>query len=266
MSIFSSSDINFFKTLINEAGQKALSIQRTRPAVSRKSDSTIVTEADTLVQNYVTSEIIKKYPEINFICEEISTELKKDIKKDTISAIIDPIDGTAVYSMRLPTWCVSIGILKGFDPVYGFVYSPGCGMLFHNDDNHTYLNDEIIRADENLVIDSETNIFTAAEVQKIFKINFPGKIRNIGSTALHACLCADSALNRTAAFLGRSYLWDWVGAFSILRNSGSGFKYLSGKEIDIEEVIKNENKLTDYVLAYSGVDFNTAKNFFKPID
>jgi myo-inositol-1(or 4)-monophosphatase len=265
MSIFSSAEIDYFKTLITVAGQKALSIQRTRPAVTRKSDSTIVTEADTLVQDYVTSEIVKKYPEINFICEEISTELKKDINKDTISAIIDPIDGTAVYSMRLPTWCVSIGILKGFEPVYGFVYSPGCGMLFHNDDNHTYLNDEIIRADANLKIDSETNIFTAAEIQKLFNIKFPGKLRNIGSTALHACLCTDNEVNRTVAFLGRSYLWDWAAAFSILRNSGAGYKYFSGKEIDIEEVIKNGNKLTDYVLAYSGVDFDTARNFFKPI-
>jgi myo-inositol-1(or 4)-monophosphatase len=265
MSIFSSPDINFFKSLITEAGQKALTIQRTRPALIRKSDSTIVTEADTLVQNFIVSKIFKKYHDINFICEEKTSQGKNIINKDTITAIIDPIDGTAVYSMRLPTWCVSIGILKGFEPVYGFVYSPGCGMLFYNDDENTYLNDEIIMADENLRIDSETNIFTAAEVQKIFKINFPGKIRNIGSTALHACLCADSAVNRTAAFLGKSYIWDWAAAFPILKNSGSGFKYFSGKEIDLEKVIQNGNKFTDYVLAYSGVDFKAAKNFFIPI-
>ncbi len=266
MSIFSSDEINFFKTLITEAGQKALTIQRTRPVVSRKADSTIVTQADTLVQNFITSEILKKYPEMNFICEEKSDELEKNINKDTLSAIIDPIDGTAVYSMRLPTWCVSIGILKGFEPVYGFIYSPGCGMLFYNDDKNTYLNDEIINADENLIIDTETNIFTAAEVQKIFKLNFPGKIRNIGSTALHACLCADSAVNRTVAFLGKSYLWDWAAAFSILKKSNSGYRYFSGNEVDIKEIIQNDNKLTDYVLAYSGVDFNTAKSFFIPVD
>ncbi len=265
MSIFSTDDIDFFKTLITEAGKKALTIQRTRPAIIRKADTTIVTQADTLVQNFITSEIIKRYPDMNFICEETTSEQKKNIKKETISAIVDPIDGTAVYSMRLPTWCVSIGILKGFEPVYGFIYSPGCGMLFYNDDKNTYLNDEIIYADENLIIDSETNIFTAAEVQKIFKISFPGKIRNIGSTALHACLCTDSAVNRTVAFLGKSYLWDWAAAFPILIKSKSGYKYFSGKEVDIEEVINNGNKLEDYVLAYSGVDFNTAKNFFLPI-
>ena len=129
-----------------------------------------------------------------------------------MSAIIDPIDGTAMFSMHLPEWCVSVGIFRGYTPVYGFVYSPGFDMLFYNDDSNAYLNGRPLKADRNISVDNETNIFSASEVSNRFIVDFPGKIRNLGSTALHACLAADNARNRTLAFIGKSNIWDWAGA------------------------------------------------------
>jgi len=261
--MFKTADFNFFKSLIVEAGAAAMQIQDGAVEVRRKRDNTIVTKADLLVQDLLVHEIAARYPDFNFIHEENYTGSSSAIDDETVSAIIDPIDGTAMYSMHLPVWSVSIGIFKGHTPRYGFVYSPGFRMLFHNDDGGAYLNDRATKVVRDFTIDTETNIFCASEIQNKFFIEFPGKIRNLGSTALHACLAIDNARNRTLAFIGRSHLWDWAGAIPIVVKAGGGARYLSGQEIEFRDVIRNECRMLDYVLIYNSEDFDSVRKIFK---
>jgi len=222
-----------------------------------------VTQADLFVQDLLKNRISARYPDINFIHEENYSGDSCDVEDETISAVIDPIDGTAMYSMHLPVWSVSVGIFKGYAPLYGFVYAPGFHMFFCNDDSNAYLNDGIMRVNRDIRIDTETNIFIASEVYNQFIIDFPGKIRNLGSTALHACLTIDNARNRTLAFIGKSRLWDWAGALPIIIKAGGNVRYLSGKEIAYRDVIRNECRLLDYVLAYNSDNFELVRNIFK---
>ncbi len=261
--MFKTADFNFFKSLMLEAGAAALQIQDDAIEIGRKSDNSIVTKADLLVQDLLMRKIAARYPGINFIHEENYSESSSAIDDDTVSAIIDPIDGTAMYSMHLPVWSVSVGIFKGFVPRYGFVYSPGFRMLFYNDDRSAYLNDKATKAVRDFTIDTETNIFFASEIQNTFVIDFPGKIRNLGSTALHACLSIDNARNRTLAFLGRSHLWDWAGAIPIVAKAGGNVRYLSGQEIEFRDVIRNDFRLLDYVLVYNSDNFDSVRKIFK---
>jgi fructose-1,6-bisphosphatase/inositol monophosphatase family enzyme len=261
--IFKTADFVFFKSLLIEAGTAAMQIQNATIEIKRKSDNTIVTQADLLVQDLLIDKISAQYPDINFIHEENYAADSCTIADDTISAVIDPIDGTAMYSMHLPEWCVSVGIFKGYTPYYGFVYSPGFNMLFYNDNSNAYLNDKVKKVDRNIPIDTETNIFYASEIHNTFIIEFPGKIRNLGSTALHACLTIDNARNRTLAFIGRSRLWDWAGAIPIVIKAGGNVRYLSGQEIQYRDVIRNEYRLPDYVLVYNSDNFEMVRNIFK---
>jgi fructose-1,6-bisphosphatase/inositol monophosphatase family enzyme len=260
---FNKSDFSFFKTLLLEAGAVARRIQDGAISINRKSDRSIVTQADLMVQDLLMRRISERYDNFNFIMEENNTGIVPDIHEETISAIIDPIDGTAMYSMHLPEWCVSVGIFKGYTPVYGFVYSPGFDMFFYNDDSSAYLNDRPVRAEKNITIDSETNIFNASEVGNRFFIDFPGKIRNLGSTALHACLAIDNARNRTLAFIGKSHLWDWAGAVPIILKAGGMLRYISGEEIDFHAVIHNNNHLLDFAIVYNSDDFESIRKIFK---
>jgi myo-inositol-1(or 4)-monophosphatase len=261
--MFKSADFNFFKSLMVEAGAAAMQIQDDAIEIRRKHDNSIVTKADLLVQDLLMHRIAARYPEINFIHEENYAGGSSAVEDETISAIIDPIDGTAMYSMHLPVWSVSVGIFKGHAPRYGFVYSPGFHMLFYNDDSGAYLNDKAVKVIRDFAIDSETNIFYASEIQNKFNIEFPGKTRNLGSTALHACLTTDNARNRTLAFIGRSHLWDWAGAIPIVIKAGGNVRYLSGHEIEFRDVIRNEYRLLDYVLVYNSDDFESVRNIFK---
>jgi myo-inositol-1(or 4)-monophosphatase len=260
--MFKTADFSFFKSLMLEAGAAAMQIQNDAIEIKMKSDNTIVTKADLLVQDLLMHKIAARYPDINFIHEENYTGSPSAIEDETISAIIDPIDGTAMYSMHLPVWSVSVGIFKGYTPRYGFVYSPGFRMLFYNDDSSSYLNDRVTKAVRDITIDTETNIFYASEIQNKFIIEFPGKIRNLGSTALHACLAIDNARNRTLAFIGRSHLWDWAGAIPIVLKAGGNVRYLSGQEIEFSDVIRNEYRMLDYVLVYNYDNFESVRKFF----
>ncbi len=236
-------------------------MQRGKLDVTRKEDSSIVTQADIWVQNYLTEKISERFSNFQFISEE-ETHRITDFSGDKISVIIDPIDGTAMFSMHLPIWCISVGIFKGYTPLYGFVFSPGSDLLFYNDDENSYLNGKKLVSDPDIVIEKETNIFYSSEIKDIKITDFPGKVRNLGSTALHACLTADNSRNRLLAFIGKSYLWDWAGAIPVFLKAGVNLKYLNGRDLDFKAIIENKFELEDYAVAYNSRDFEIIKNIF----
>jgi myo-inositol-1(or 4)-monophosphatase len=261
-NLFKPADFAFFKSLLTEAGELGTDMQKGVLEVRRKHDGSIVTQADLAVQELLIERISGRYADFHFVYEENFAGDILDIDDETVTVIIDPIDGSAMYSMYLPIWCISIGIFKGYSPLYGFVYSPGLDLYFHNDDRHAYLNDEIRLVEKVIQLDSESNIFHASEVHGGFFINFPGKIRNLGSTALHACLTVDNTRNRAVAFIGKSNLWDWAGAIPVILKARGNLKYLSGADIDYRAVIHNSYMFPDYLISYNVPDFETIKKIF----
>jgi fructose-1,6-bisphosphatase/inositol monophosphatase family enzyme len=259
---FTQSDFRFLVRTIKKAGKTALTIQRSEFQVNRKSDTSIVTRADTETQDYIINRLTKRFPGINLIHEENFDSSVNSMSPDTLSAIIDPIDGTAMFSMHLPFWCVSLGIFAGYRPLYGFVYSPGCGMFFHNDNNFAFCNGRMVTAEKNVPLERETNIFCATEVPREYILSTPGKIRNLGSTALHASLLSDNRRNRTIAFLGSGFLWDWAGAIPVLLKSGCSLRYLTGREVDFAEVAANGYRFPEIMMAYSHEDLSIVRGFF----
>ncbi len=263
---FTNDDIRYMKSVIYEAGMIADTIQKDSIHIERKVDKSIVTQADLLVQNYIIEKFSEKFKGLNFIHEENFDRAKREVNDDIISIIIDPIDGTSMFSMYLPIWCVSVGVFMGYEPMYGFVFSPGSNMFFYNDNEFSYLNDRILYVEKIAAIDSETNIFYSTEVYKNIQIDFSGKVRNMGSTAFHAVLMADNKRNRLLAFIGKSYLWDWAGAIPIILKAGVKIKYLNGSKINYKEIIENNYEIKDYLIAYNVDDFNLIQKIFTIIN
>lgn len=259
--IFTQGDIEYIKNLLIEAGRIGVEIQRKGVHYTHKRDLTIVTQTDIEIQEFLIQSIKKKYPKMEFIHEEKQEENLTSVNEHTTCAIIDPIDGTAVYTMGLPTWCISVGFYDGFNPRYGFVYSPLSNLFYYNDDSAAYCNDNPILVDRSMSINSETNMFVTAEIFRSYYILFPGKVRNLGSTALHGCMVAHNAKTRTLAYIGRSYLWDWGGIIPILSKAGASLRYLNGKYINIKEIIENSFLLPEYCIAYSSYDYELIKSY-----
>lgn len=258
--ILSGNDITFFIETIRAAGDAAFRFQKSDMDIYRKADRTIVTEADLTAQKFLIDKINSRFRDFNFISEENISECSA-LSSDRVNVIIDPIDGTAMFSMHLPFWCVSIGVFAGDTPAYGFVYSPGSDLLFHTDDRYSYLNGRKLEVDTGIPIEKETNIFYSSEIKGI-KLDFPGKARNLGSTALHACLTADNRRNRLLAFIGKSYLWDWAGAIPVILKAGGKLRYLSGQEINYSRIALNSFELEDYAVAFNCNDFDIIQRIF----
>lgn len=264
-NIFTPEDFTYIKDLIIQAGSNAQEIQKKDLSISRKGDNSIVTIADYQVQELLIKNLSARFPQAVFIHEENFDHSTRLLSEETLAFIIDPIDGTAMYSMYLPIWCISVGVFSGFKPVYGFVNSPGCDMFFYNDDTQAYLNDNPVTVNPEISLERETNIFYASEIPGILNIDFSGKIRNLGSTALHACLTADSRRNRVMAFIGESYLWDWAGAIPVIEKAGGQIKYLSGREPDYQEIIENNYRLSEYLISTSVSDFSKIQKIFSKL-
>jgi myo-inositol-1(or 4)-monophosphatase len=260
-NFLSGDDINFFIEIVKSAGDAAFRFQKNDMDIYRKDDRSIVTEADLQSQNFLIKQIESRFSDFNFICEENFSE-SAALDQDRINVIIDPIDGTAMFTMHLPFWCVSVGVFAGAEPAYGFVYSPGCDLLFYTDNNNSFLNEQRLEVDHYTPIEKETNIFYSSEIKGI-KINFPGKARNQRSTALHACLTTDNRRNRLLAFIGKSYLWDWAGAIPVVEKAGGKIRYLDGREIDYGKIAANGFELEDYAVVYNCSNFEVIKSIFK---
>lgn len=265
---FTNDDIRFFIELLHRCGEQALSMQNGQLAITRKEDTTIVTQADLFVQNTLIEAIANRYESVQFIHEEQSAHSSIStwtgpVPNDRMTVVIDPIDGTAMYSMHLPIWCISVGIFYGMQPTYGFVYAPGFKMMFHNDDHNAYLNGEVRKVNSHMVIDSESNLFFASEFKNVGNVRFPGKIRNLGSTALHACLTIDNVRNRTLGFIGKSHLWDWAGSIPIVQKAGGHIHYLSGAPLDYNDIFQNDFVMPDFLVVYNSTEFEEIKKYIQ---
>ncbi|MBN1581428.1 MAG: inositol monophosphatase, partial [Anaerolineae bacterium] len=79
---------------------------------------------------------------------------------------------------------------------------------------------------------------------------YPGKIRSIGSAALHLCfpLIYPGLLGALAGPGG--HIWDIAGAHAVVRSLGFDFEYLDGERIDYG-TLTDGRPLRDIVLAGS---------------
>lgn len=93
---------------------------------SKEGINNLVTEVDKLSEEKIIG-IIKKYCPGHSIISEESGEEKQDSEYQWI---IDPIDGTVNFAHGIPICCVSIGLKKGDDLIYGSVYNPMMNELF----------------------------------------------------------------------------------------------------------------------------------------
>jgi fructose-1,6-bisphosphatase/inositol monophosphatase family enzyme len=260
------SDFDYIISVVQKAGDMAREIQRGALSITRKPDLSIVTDADIAVQEMLLDALKNRFPDMGFIHEEEFAGFDRSPAHDELTAVIDPIDGTAMFSMRLPVWCVSVGIFRGYEPLYGFVYAPAAEMFFYNDDDSAYLNGEPVSADtEAAVMDNETNIFAATEIHGVIEIRFPGKVRNLGSTALHCALLGDNKRNRSLAFIGKSMIWDWAGALSVILKAGSKVNYFDGTPVDFKEVFEGGCAFKNFLVAYNAPDFMKIAGYFHAI-
>ncbi len=202
-----------------------------RTHVSYKPDHSVLTEADPEVQSFLQNELSALLPEAAFIGEEGQKEsesLKKAIASEYVW-IVDPIDGTGVFSDGLETFCVCVGLFRHGKPYAGVVNLPALHATYKGQIGEgAFYNDIPIRAATDEEILQRSAIYAPSKSHLAYKFHFNGKIRSLGSTALHYLLVAKGA---GIAGVSAAHIWDYAAIAPILQEAGGQLKHLDGKEI-----------------------------------
>ena len=104
---------------------------------SYKSDGTIVTKADKIVEDYLVKEI-KLLEKNAFIIGEENEFTKETFLKDRYW-LIDPIDGTSSYSKGKNDYTVNVALIEHGCPVFGIIGHPPSQKIWYGFENKAFL-------------------------------------------------------------------------------------------------------------------------------
>ncbi len=219
--------------LAREAGQLARSYFG-KVSASRKADSTLVTVADREVERLVRRRLAEITPGWPVLGEE-EGEGGEPLDRSRPFWVVDPIDGTSSFICGLPCWCFSLGLIAGGRARFGVIELPMTGETFYTDPQgrKVYLNGREHPLEEPLEIDSESVLYVPSDSHRSYRIEFPGKVRSLGSAVYHGLL---AGRGRTAGALhGQIYLWDAAAALAIAAAWGVRVGDLAGRECGPED-------------------------------
>lgn len=196
-------------------------------SVTFKTDkSDIVTEADYLSENIITTALENEFPAHNIRSEE-------DVQVDRGSAftwLIDPLDGTGNYANGNPNYCVSVALLREGEPVVGVVYAP------ENDELWTAIKGEAAHRDGQPIATTdrseiaESMLMSGYDPNGTFLTHFyqdARGVRRLGSAALHLCYLASGSAD--AIWEYDTHPWDVAAGIVIAEAAGARVTNTAGE-------------------------------------
>ncbi len=262
---------------VREAGALALAyISDSSPGL--KSDQTIITRADREISALCRQKLAAFLNDpTHILVDEEDPQMGKYLDQSLLGKAkfiwsVDPIDGTRIYANRMPTFGISLGLLKDLKPWLGVVYFPVLDELFFCNGSEAFFVSRPFTSKE-----QKTKIVPIDEPigpQSIFfcndtffqKFNWGDRDFHI---MIHACavlnLCWPSIGRGMGCFL-RSHLWDFAGSWPIMRAAGLSFRSVkTGKcleQIDVSlfEMGQKSWELKEYYLVSSERNYPIIKS------
>ncbi len=229
------------EVLAKNAGKMMLEASGNISRIDEKtSNSDIVTEYDIRIQNYLTSELSKLYPDAKFLGEEGGEDENTDVILCETAFIIDPIDGTTNFVRNFYKSAVSIALAENGEVIYGCCYIPYTDELFTAEKNKgAYCNGKSIKCADSTIEHSIASVGTtpynkerfSAATFGIMRILFEKAmdIRRFGSAVIDLL---DVACGKTDIFCEiRLSPWDYAAAGFIAQQAGAILSDMNGNKL-----------------------------------
>ena len=197
----------------------------------------LVTRADVAVEELMLAELQRQFSNYQVIAEE-STGLGTDSIQE-LCWVIDPLDGTVNFAMGIPIFSVSLALLRDGDPVLGLVYDPVREELFQAQrGGGSSVNGRTITVPAGTsspVPVGASSGFLGRGGQAgppsplVSVMRRFGKMRILGSQALHLCYVAAGRLR--AAISWESRLWDDAAGALIAQEAGAQYTDFWGCDV-----------------------------------
>jgi len=207
-----------------------------------KPDGSVVTEADIVMQDQLTSRLQEAYPDIELLGEEMTTEQQQSLL-DSGKALwcLDPVDGTSNFAAGVPYFSVSLALIENGVSTLGIVYDPIRDECFSAQlGQGAYLNGLPLSAKETglplqraIALIDFKRLGPELATQLVTELPY-GSQRSLGSIALELCWLA---AGRGHIYLhAKQHLWDYAAALVILGEAGGHACTLEGHTLSSKQL------------------------------
>ncbi len=206
---------------------------------SYKPDGTVLTEIDLYINSYLRDTVNRLYPQCGIISEETESAHRDDCPG---YFVIDPIDGTDVYSQGMPSWCIAVGILdEQLHPVGGIIYAPRWGIgsprgLFLSRFPGEGVYNQSEPVEPKSFIPPVMQIVACSNTHKNIDFRrFDGKVRTFGSNIIHIVSPAVHSHIDVCIF-SPCYIWDVAAGHAMIQSLGLDIFYQDGTRLDYPDL------------------------------
>jgi len=119
-------ELRELEALIATAAGQELMPRFLRVDAHDKADGSLITEADLQMQARVQRELHERWPQFEFLGEEMDAVEQEALMRDSQQGlwVLDPLDGTANFASGIPFFGVSVALLGDGEVKAGVVYDP----------------------------------------------------------------------------------------------------------------------------------------------
>ena len=196
-----------------------------------------VTTADKECQEFLSREIVRRFPDHGILGEEGSEEA--DTPSPDILWVLDPLDGTTNFLNGLPVYASSIGVLYLGRPVAAALYipwpKPGGGFVLHcrkgggcfadDDPVSVYESDE---PGSNRLVGLPGSFPLTARFSPKVRAK-AGEMRTTGSIAYELAMTACGVMQYSV--FGAPHIWDMAaGVLAVMEANGTVMTQLRGEK------------------------------------
>lgn len=119
------------ETLISDLSRQEILSRFLDPKAKTKKDGSLVTEADSSMQQKIIQVLGEKFSNIRLLGEEMSPGQQQALLDEGGPLwCLDPLDGTTNFAAGMPIFSVSLALIENGMPVLGLVYDPIRGECF----------------------------------------------------------------------------------------------------------------------------------------
>lgn len=201
--------------------------------VRAKDDNTLVTDQDIAIEKYLYDEIIKKFPNDNFVTEENFPENKLYDR----TWVIDPIDGTAHFVKGDGLWGIQLAFYDKEETRFAIIYLPEKNELYYAAENQgAYLNNNKVFVNKMVplnqtIVEFGGSIYKEFELKKQYfdKLMENGHLAVSNVLHINSCCISYSNLvsgNTDALIISTNKLWDIMPGEFICKECGIKITYL----------------------------------------
>lgn len=247
--------LKFAKDIAYKAGKIMIKYFEDNSEASYKLDQTIVTKADTEINQYLIKKVKETFPTHSVDGEE------EQFGKSNYVWVCDPIDGTAMYARGIPVAVFSLALVIEGVPTIGVVYDPFTDSMYSAiKDKGAYKNNKKISVNNIELNDKKSvsnfDMWPKADYNLYDSIKELGKktyFVGVGSV-IRACMCIATGDFNLAIFPGTTHKnCDIAAAKVIVEASGGKVTDLFGNEQrydrDINGAVISNGKVHDEVVA-----------------